>query len=68
MRMGMALKPKDIAVPVIRAIGRNTTVLPGFLTKFLVYNLRMTPRWGKIRIMGKVMSGFTKHQRVLQDH
>ncbi len=62
MKMNMSLKPEDVGVPIIEAIGRKTSILPGFLTKVLVYNLRMTPRWGKIRIMGKVMSGFTKHQ------
>ena len=62
MKMSMSLKPQDVGVPIIEAIGRKISILPGFLTKVLVYNLRMTPRWGKIRIMGKVMSGFTKHQ------
>ncbi|MEL7124084.1 MAG: SDR family NAD(P)-dependent oxidoreductase [Bacteroidota bacterium] len=62
MKMSMALSPEDVGIPIINAIGKKTTVLPGFLTKLLVYNLRMTPRWGKIRIMGNVMSGFTKHQ------
>lgn len=62
MQMDMTLKPEDVAVPIIHAIGRKRTLLPGFLTKFLAYNLRMTPRWGKTMIMGKVMAGFTKHQ------
>lgn len=62
MKMGMALKPEEVGVPMIKAIGKRSTTLPGFLTKFLVYNLRMTPRWAKIRIMGKVMGGFTAHQ------
>jgi len=62
MKMNMALTPKDVGVPIIKAIGKKTTVLPGFLTKFLVYNLRMTPRWVKVLIMGNVMGGFTKHQ------
>lgn len=64
MRMDMALKPEDVGVPILNAIGKKTNVLPGFLTKLLVYNLRMTPRWGKVLIMGKVMAGFTKHQVV----
>jgi len=63
MKMGKALSPADIAVPIISAIGKKTTILPGFLTKFLVYNLRLLPRWGKVRVMEKVMSGFTKHQQ-----
>ena len=62
MKMDMTLKPKDVGTPIINAIGRKRTVLPGLLTKFLVYNLRMTPRWAKTLIMGKVMGGFTKHQ------
>ncbi len=60
--MGNALKPEEIAVPIIRAIGRRSQVLPGFLTKFLVYKLRMVPRWAEIRFMGQVNKGFTKHQ------
>ena len=62
MIMDMTLSPSDVGVPIIKAIGRKRTLLPGFLTKFLVYNLRMTPRWAKTMIMGKVMGGFTKHQ------
>ncbi|GAA0872979.1 SDR family oxidoreductase [Gangjinia marincola] len=63
MKMGMSLSPYDVALPIISAIGKKTTLLPGFLTKFLVYNLRLLPRSGKIRVMEKVMSGFTKHQK-----
>ena len=62
MKMNMTLQPEDVGVPIIQAIGRKRTILPGFLTKFLVYNLRMIPRWAKTLIMGKVMGGFTKHQ------
>lgn len=62
MIMGNTLKVEQVAVPIINAIGQRTKVLPGFLTKFLAYNLSMTPRWLKIRIMEKVMAGFTKHQ------
>ncbi|MEL6558969.1 MAG: SDR family NAD(P)-dependent oxidoreductase [Bacteroidota bacterium] len=62
MRMGSTMKAETIAAEIIRSIGRKTTVLPGFLTKFLVFNLRLLPRWGKIRVMEKVMSGFTSHQ------
>lgn len=62
MKMGKTLRPEDVGVPIIQAIGRKTTLLPGFMTKFLVYNLRMLPRWAKIRLMGTVMKGFTKHQ------
>lgn len=63
MRMGKALKPSDVAVPIINSIGIKRTVFPGWFTKFLMFNLRLTPRWGKIRIMKMVMAGFTKHQK-----
>ncbi|MEM6265702.1 MAG: SDR family NAD(P)-dependent oxidoreductase [Bacteroidota bacterium] len=63
MKMDMTLSPEDVGVPILNAIGNKTTILPGFLTKLLVYNLRTVPRWAKVRIMGKVMGGFTKHQR-----
>ena len=62
MKLNKSLKPEEIVVPMIKAIGKRTTLLPGFLTKFLVYNLRLVPRWAKVRIMGNVMHGFTKHQ------
>ena len=62
MKMDMTLKPQDVGVPIIKAIGRKSRILPGILTKFLVYNLKLTPRWAKTLIMGKVMHGFTKHQ------
>jgi short-subunit dehydrogenase len=57
MTMSMSLKPSDVGVPILKALGRQSSVLPGFLTKFLVYSLRTVPRWAKVRIMGKVMGG-----------
>ncbi len=63
MKMDMSLTPEQVGVPILRALGKQTTVLPGFLTKMLVYSLRTAPRWGKVRIMEKVMGGMTEHQR-----
>ena len=63
MRMDMALKTSEVGAPILKALGRKTTVLPGLLTKFLVGSLRMLPRWGKVRMMSVVMGGMTKHQR-----
>jgi short-subunit dehydrogenase len=62
MKMGVALKPSAIGAPILRALGRKTNVVPGLLSKVLVYSLRTVPRWAKIRIMQKVMAGFTRHQ------
>jgi uncharacterized protein len=63
MKMSMSLKPEQVGVPILQALGRKTTVLPGNLTKLLVYALRTVPRWGKVSIMEKVMGGMTEHQR-----
>jgi uncharacterized protein len=63
LKMNMSLQPSDIGVPILKALGRTSTVFPGFLTKVLVYSLRTVPRWGKIRIMKIVMGGMTSHQK-----
>ena len=57
MTMLQSLRPSEIGVPILKALGRKSTVLPGRLTKILVYALRTVPRFVKIRIMQKVMSG-----------
>lgn len=54
MKMNMFLTPAQIGVPILQALGRKTTVLPGLLTKLLVYSLRTVPRWGKVKIMKMV--------------
>ena len=63
MRMENALKPNDVAVPILKALGKKHTVFPGLLTKLLISGLRTVPRWGKIRIMKMVMGKMTEHQQ-----
>ncbi len=62
MQMGAALKPAEIVVPILAAFGRQSNVLPGFLSKLLVYSLLPLPRWARVQTMGRVMKGMTKHQ------
>ncbi len=64
MQMGKVLSPNQVAVPILKALGKRHTVLPGGLTKLLIGSLRTVPRWAKVRIMSKVMGGMTQHQRV----
>jgi uncharacterized protein len=64
MKMGKALKPSELGVPILKALGQQTNVIPGLLSKILVYSLRTVPRWAKVKIMQKVMAGFTQHQRL----
>jgi short-subunit dehydrogenase len=62
-RMGKALEPEDIAQPILDALGRRTTILPGFLSKLMTYSLVPLPRWARVRIMGRVMYSMTKYPR-----
>ncbi len=61
MQMGMALKPDTVARATLAALGRRTTVRPGWLSKALEWALTL-PRWARVRIMKIVMGGMTKHQ------
>lgn len=63
MKMSKGMKPEQLGVPILTALGKNNTVVPGLLSKILVYSLRTVPRFMKVKIMQMVMSGFTKHQR-----
>jgi len=63
MKMSKSLKPSEIGIPILKALGRKSTVLPGLLSKILIYSLRTIPRWNKVKIMQKVMGGMTNHQR-----
>ncbi len=60
MKMGLALDPNKIASEIMNRLGRTTTVLPGFLSKLLVYSLAPLPRWARIRVMGGVMKGMAE--------
>jgi hypothetical protein len=62
MRMGAASDAADVAQPILDALGRRTVVLPGFLAKLLTYSLVLLPRWARVRVMGRVMYGMTRHR------
>lgn len=57
MQMGQAATPEMVARSALAALGRQTTVRPGFLAKFLGWSLAMLPRWGRVRVMGVIMKG-----------
>ncbi|QDU08712.1 SDR family NAD(P)-dependent oxidoreductase [Gimesia aquarii] len=57
MKMGMAMTAESVAINTLRKLGRRHTVLPGFLSKLLVYIMTGLPRWAKVKIMGHVMHG-----------
>jgi len=60
MTMGKAMDAAKVARGTLDALGRKSTVLPGFLSKLLRYSLATLPRWARVRIMGKVMRGMTR--------
>jgi short-subunit dehydrogenase len=62
MKMGTASDAADVALPILDALGRRSTVLPGFLGKLLTYSLVPLPRWARVRVMGRVMYGMIKHR------
>jgi short-subunit dehydrogenase len=57
MQMGQSARPDMVARSALAALGRRTTVRPGFLAKFLGWSLAMLPRWGRVRVMGIIMKG-----------
>ncbi len=57
MQMGQAATPEMVARSALAALGRRTTVRPGFMAKFLGWSLAMLPRWGRVRVMGIIMKG-----------
>ena len=62
MRMGGAPPAAVVARATMKALGQETTVRPGWLSKLLGWSLALLPRWGKVMIIGQVMKGMTAHQ------
>lgn len=62
MRMAQALPADVVARVTMKALGRRTTVRPGWLSKVLGWSLAMMPRWGQVKIMTQVMKGMTAHR------
>jgi hypothetical protein len=59
MRMGLAGTPEAVARETLAALGRRTTVRPGWLSKALEASLALLPRAGRTRVLARVMAGMT---------
>lgn len=57
MRIGMAATPDIVARGALAALGRQTTVRPGFLAKFLGWSLALLPRWCRAMVLGAIIKG-----------
>ncbi len=60
MRMGATDSPVTVAKGLIDALGRQSLVRPGMLSKLLEFALTFLPRRGRVWMMGKVMSGMAR--------
>jgi short-subunit dehydrogenase len=63
MQMAQALPAEVVARVTMQALGRKTTVRPGWLSKLLGWSLATLPRWGQVMVITQVMKGMTAHQR-----
>lgn len=61
MQLGQALPAEVVPRVTMKALGRKTTVRPGWLSKLLGWSLAMLPRWGQVIVMTQVMRGMTAH-------
>ena len=59
MRIVSGQTPDEVAEATLKALGRRTTVRPGFLAKALEASLMALPRGGRVKMMGRVMAGLT---------
>lgn len=57
--MDQALPAEVVARVTMRALGRKTTVRPGWLSKLLGWSLATLPRWGQVMVIAQVMKGMT---------
>ncbi len=59
MQMAQAADPQAVARATLKALGRQSTVRPGWLAKVLGWSLGTAPRGLRVRIMGQIMQGMT---------
>ena len=62
MRIASGQTPDEVAEASLKALGRRTTVRPGFLAKALEASLKPLPRGGRVKMMARVMAGLTAHR------
>lgn len=62
LRMGQTASPDTVAKETLAALGKRTTVRPGWLSKLLGWSLSTAPRSLRVRIIGQIMQGMTAHQ------
>ena len=66
MNLGQTMTPEVVARVSVATLGRRQTVRPGWLSKLLGWGLSTAPRPVRVRIIGRIMQGMTKHQQSAQ--
>lgn len=59
MTLGQAESPATVAQATLAALGRRSSVTPGFLSKFLLSSLSTAPRPLRVQIMKAIMRSMT---------
>lgn len=62
--MSLAQTPDVVARVTLAALGRRTTVRPGWFSKLLGWSLATLPRWGQVMVITQVMKGMAVHHAV----
>lgn len=57
MTLQNALEPNAVARETLDALGKKVTLLPGVVSKAIVFSLAVLPRWMRVWVMGQVMQG-----------
>ena len=60
MQMGMSQPPAVVSRQTLDALGRKTTVRPGWLVKLLEAGLMLLPRRGRVLVLTQVMKGMAR--------
>lgn len=63
MQMGNPPDAARIGAPILRKLGRGYLVMPGALSKLLIFSLKTVPRRFGVRIMQIIMGSMTKDKR-----
>ena len=67
MRMSFAAQPASVAKATLNALGRKSTVRPGWLSKLLELSLTALPRQGRVRVMERIMGNMAQQDTQPKD-
>jgi len=59
MVMKLSLTADVVAKQSLNALGKRTTIRPGWLSKFLGWSLALAPRWIAVKIIGNIIKGMS---------